>query len=139
MRSLVGAYQRNDIAAFEQLLKTHREQVMGDDFIRDYVEDLLKNIRTQVLLRLIEPYTRITIPYISTELNIPEPDVESLMVSLILDRRVDAKIDQRAQVVHIAREDPRAIDAIARARGFANWSERLRDLHLTVASKLARA
>lgn len=139
MRALVGAYQRNDIAEFEHLLKMHREQVMGDDFIRDYIEDLLKNIRTQVLTKLIKPYTRITIPFISTELNIPEPDVEALIVSLILDNRIEAKIDQVAQVVHIERRDPELESIKDRLRGFARWSERLRSLHLAVTSKITRA
>ena len=136
MRALVGAYQRNDISKFEQLLRTHREQVMGDDFIRDYIEDLLKNIRTQVLTKLIKPYTRITIPFISTELSIPEPDVESLIVSLILDGRIEAKIDQVLQVVHIARRDPESDAAAERLRGLAKWSERLKSIHSTVSSKL---
>jgi PCI domain len=38
---------------------------MDDPFIRNYIEDLLRNIRTQVLLKLIKPYTRIRIPFIS--------------------------------------------------------------------------
>lgn len=38
---------------------------MDDPFIRNYIEDLLKNVRTQVLLKLIKPYTRIRIPFIS--------------------------------------------------------------------------
>lgn len=38
---------------------------MDDLFIRNYIEDLLKNVRTQVLLKLIKPYTRIRIPFIS--------------------------------------------------------------------------
>ncbi|KAG9157022.1 hypothetical protein Leryth_009054 [Lithospermum erythrorhizon] len=44
-----------------------------------YIEDLLKNVRTQVLLKLIKPYTRIRIPFISKELNVPEKDVEDLL------------------------------------------------------------
>jgi COP9 signalosome complex subunit 2 len=67
---------------------------MEDPFIRNYIEDLLKNIRTQVLLKLIRPYTRIRIPFISKELNIPEGDVEALLISLILDNRVVGHIDQ---------------------------------------------
>jgi hypothetical protein len=35
-----------------------------------FLSDLLRNIRTQVLIKLIKPYTRIQIPFISTELNI---------------------------------------------------------------------
>lgn len=48
--------------------------------------DLLRNIRTQVLIKLIRPYTRIAIPFISTELNIEPCEVESLLVSCILDK-----------------------------------------------------
>jgi len=48
--------------------------------------DLLRNIRTQVLIKLIKPYTRIHIPFISKELNIDESEVEALLVSCILDK-----------------------------------------------------
>lgn len=51
-----------------------------------YFLDLLRNIRTQVLIKLIKPYTRIRIPFISKELNIDEEDVEDLLVSCILDK-----------------------------------------------------
>ena len=45
--------------------QSNRRTIMDDPFIRNYIEDLLKNIRTQVLLKLIKPYTRIRIPFIS--------------------------------------------------------------------------
>lgn len=47
-----------------------------------------------MLLKLIRPYTRIRIPFISQELNIPARDVEALLVSLILDSKVQGHIDQ---------------------------------------------
>ena len=46
-------------------VQSNRRTIMDDPFIRNYIEDLLKNIRTQVLLKLIKPYTRIRIPFIS--------------------------------------------------------------------------
>jgi hypothetical protein len=46
-------------------LQSNRRTIMDDPFIRNYIEDLLKNVRTQVLLKLIKPYTRIRIPFIS--------------------------------------------------------------------------
>ncbi len=73
-----------------------RQTIYDDAFIRQYIEDLLKNIRTQVVLNLIQPYTRIRIPFVSKELNIPEGDVEQLLVSLILDSRISGYIDQVA-------------------------------------------
>lgn len=71
-----------------------RATIYDDSFIRQYIDDLLKNIRTQVVMKLIEPYTRIRIPFVSKELNIPAPDVEQLLVSLILDNRIQGHIDQ---------------------------------------------
>lgn len=71
-----------------------RRTIYDDPFIRNYIEDLLKNIRTQVVLNIVQPYTRIRIPFISKHLNIPESDVEQLLVSLILDNRIRGHIDQ---------------------------------------------
>ena len=47
-----------------------------------------------MLVKTIKPYTRIKIPSIAAELNIPEVDVEALLVSLILDRKIEGRIDQ---------------------------------------------
>lgn len=48
----------------------------------------------QVLIKLIKPYTRIHIPFISKELNIDASEVESLLVSCILDSTIRGRIDQ---------------------------------------------
>ena len=95
----VQAYQRDEIKNFEQILKQNQQKIMEDTFIRNYIQDLLKNIRTQVLVKTIKPYTRIKIPSIAAELNIPEADVEALLVSLILDRKIqglDARLHRFA-------------------------------------------
>ena len=59
----------------------------------------MRNIRTQVLLRLIKPYTRLQLATIATELGVSVPEVESLCVSLVLDGRVEGRIDQVAGVL----------------------------------------
>ena len=94
MTNLVSAYQNNDINDFEKILKQNRETIMDDPFIREHIEDLLRNIRTQVLIKLIKPYTRIKISFISGELNIEPSDVESLLVSCILESTIYGRIDQ---------------------------------------------
>ncbi|KAJ6219660.1 hypothetical protein RDWZM_005472 [Blomia tropicalis] len=76
MTNLVNAYQNNDIIEFEKILRENRRTIMDDPFIKEHIEDLLSNIRTQVLIKLIKPYTRIQIPFISKELNIDEHDVK---------------------------------------------------------------
>uniref|UniRef100_A0A8D8FUS4 COP9 signalosome complex subunit 2 n=1 Tax=Culex pipiens TaxID=7175 RepID=A0A8D8FUS4_CULPI len=60
MTNLVVSYQNNDIMEFESILRNNRYNTMADPFIREYIENLLRNIRTQVLIKLIRPYTKIT-------------------------------------------------------------------------------
>ena len=95
MTNLVQAFHNNEIQAFERILRQNQGRIMEDEFVREHVEDLLRTIRTQVLRRVIRPYTRISLEAISRELNdIPVADVESLLVGLILDGKLDGKIDQ---------------------------------------------
>jgi COP9 signalosome complex subunit 2 len=93
MTNLVQAFHNNDIRQFESILKKGR--LLEDEFVREHVEDLLRTIRTQVLMRVLRPYTRISLQAIAKELNdISVQDVEILLVSLILDKKLDGSIDQ---------------------------------------------
>ena len=60
MTALRGAYQTNDIEGFQSIVadpKSH-DAIMGDPFIREHIESLLKLVRTQKLTKLIVPYKR---------------------------------------------------------------------------------
>ena len=65
MTDWVSAYEQHDIHSFERILQNNRDTIMDDKFISMYIQDLLKNIRTQVLTNLLRPYTRVTISFIS--------------------------------------------------------------------------
>lgn len=131
MTNLVSSYQNNDINEFEKILKTNRRNIMEDPFIREHIEDLLRNIRTQVLIKLIKPYTRIHIPFISKELNIDPTEVENLLVSCILDSAINGRIDQVNQVLELDRENT----GTARYNAMDKWTAQLQSLHLAVVNK----
>lgn len=68
---------------------------MDDEFIREYIADLRETIRKQVLLDLVKPYTRISLEALSKELNgISIKEIDGLLVPLILDGKLDGRIDQ---------------------------------------------
>jgi COP9 signalosome complex subunit 2 len=93
MTNLVQAFHDNDIYTFERTLKMGKI-MERDDFIRQFVSELLRTIRTQVIINFLRPYRRITLTAIATALNdIPVTEVESLLVNLILDGNVKGKID----------------------------------------------
>jgi hypothetical protein len=50
------------------------------------------------VLKAIQPYTRVRIPFIAQQLNVPAADVEQLLISLILDGRIEGRINQVQQV-----------------------------------------
>jgi len=126
MNNLVAAYERNDIKAFEKILKDNKKTILDDSFMKDYIDDLLRNIRTQVLLKILTPYTRIRIPFLAQELNIIAKDVEELLVSLILDSKIRGRIDQVNQLLEL--------DA---SKGSSFWKYRAVDKRATNLSTLS--
>jgi COP9 signalosome complex subunit 2 len=96
MTNLVHAFQNNEIKKFESILRSSQGRtIKNDEFIAEYLSDLLRTIRTQVLIKVIGPYERISLKAIARELNgIPTEDVESLLVRAILDGRLNGRIDQ---------------------------------------------
>ncbi|XP_038079183.1 COP9 signalosome complex subunit 2 [Patiria miniata] len=133
MTNLVSAYQNNDINEFEKILKNNRRNIMDDPFIREHIEDLLRNIRTQVLIKLIKPYTRIHIPFISRELNIDVSEVESLLVQCILDNTICGRIDQVNQLLELDRHS----QDTARYQALDRWTVQLASLQKAVGNKMA--
>jgi len=133
MTNLVTSYQNNDINEFEKILKVNRQTIMEDTFIREHIEDLLRNIRTQVLIKLIKPYTRIQIQFISGELNIETGDVESLLVSCILDSTISGRIDQVSGVLELDASS----EGTARYTALDKWNTQLNNLQKLVVNKMA--
>ncbi len=65
MNNLVNAYHNNDIKTFEKILKDNKKTILDDPVMKDYSDDLLRNIRTQVMLKILSPYTKIRIHFVS--------------------------------------------------------------------------
>ncbi|KIS02210.1 COP9 signalosome complex subunit 2 [Cryptococcus deuterogattii 2001/935-1] len=94
MTNLVSAYQRRDVQEAERILKANRATITNDPFIDHFVGDLLTSLRTQYIVDIIKPYTRLELDSLADKLNIRRNEVESLVVSLILDDKIKGKIDQ---------------------------------------------
>jgi COP9 signalosome complex subunit 2 len=132
MVNLVKAFQANDVREFERILRVNRASIMDDSFVRETVDRLLRNIRSQVILNLVKPYTRIAVQFIAGELNITVPETEALLVSLILDGRLDAKIDQVKGFVVVAKDKA----ASERYSAIQRWAVSLRDIHSKTTAKI---
>lgn len=132
MTQLVSAYQNNNISEFEKILRMNECSIMEDQFIREHIEDLLRNIRTQVLIKLIKPYTRIHIGSIARELNIDSSEVERLLVACILDSSICGRVDQVNQVLELERESGEA----RRYEAVDLWVRQLSSMHATIVNRV---
>merc|ERR1712190_63766 len=101
MASLRTAYEQNDIQTIDSLLTNPSARILSDAFIRTYLQDLLRNIRLQVLQNIIKPYRCVSLQFLAKEINVQGDEVVSLLVQLILDEKIAAKIDGIEGYLHV--------------------------------------
>ena len=82
MTDLVDAYQRREVHTAEKILRgvlrflvfkdrrliqklDNRATIMDDPFIRYYIGDLLRSLRTSYLIDLIRPYSRLELSFLA--------------------------------------------------------------------------
>ncbi|BGP07007.1 hypothetical protein JCM10049v2_002837 [Rhodotorula toruloides] len=136
MQALVSAYQRRDVHDAEKILRTNRETIMDDPFIRFYIDDVLRSLRTQWILEIIKPYNRIEIAYLARQLGIPNEQVEEIVVSLILDEKVQGRIDQVSGRLDLDRHT--ALET-RRYQSLDRWTSQLVSIQNQLLSKAAQA
>ena len=71
----------------------------------------------------MRPYSRVTLKFLAQELDLSEPDVETLLVDMIMDMRIQAQIDQITGVVTIIRPKNSGSDDIMNTLG--DWADTL--------------
>lgn len=77
MTSLVAAYQDRDVKQAERILKgelrsmiiylttANAATITSDPFIRYFIDDLLRTLRTSYIVDMIKPYTRLKIDFLA--------------------------------------------------------------------------
>ncbi|ORY91680.1 PCI domain-domain-containing protein [Leucosporidium creatinivorum] len=136
MTNLVSAYQRRDVHEAEKILKDNQATIMDDPFIRFYIDDVLRSLRTQWILEIIKPYTRIEIDYLARQLGISSDEIEEILVSLILDDKIQGRIDQVSRRLDLDRH--KALET-KRYAALDKWTTQLTSLQSTMLGKSSNA
>jgi len=131
MASLATAYFDHNITNFEKILRENKSVILGDPFIAFFIQDLLREVRTEILLELIKPYTHIRTNFLANELNVPQAELESLLVDLILDAKVVGQIDQVGQVLHL-----RTGGSVQKYNAIEKWTNNINNTHNIILNRL---
>lgn len=100
MTDLVNAYQREDIHAYEKILQNNPD-LLKDPFIAENIDEVTRNVRTKAVIKLVAPYTRFTLGFISKQLKISLSEVQEIVGFLIVDKKLRGKINQQNGTVEI--------------------------------------
>ncbi|OSD06138.1 PCI-domain-containing protein [Trametes coccinea BRFM310] len=130
MTDLVDAYQRREVHAAEKILRENKSTIMDDPFIKQYIGELLRSLRTQYLIDLIKPYTRLELSFLAKQLNVDHEEVEELLIGLILEGKVEGRIDQVAMRLEL---EPNLQKK--RYAALDKWTAALDSIHTTVLGK----
>lgn len=134
MTDLVDAYQRREVHSAEKILRENRSTIMDDPFIRSYIGELLRSLRTQYLIDLIKPYTRLELSFLAKQLNVEVQEVEDLLIGLILEGKVEGRIDQVGMRLEL--ETKQSLEK-KRYTSLRKWTEALESVHTAVIGKTA--
>lgn len=126
MTDLVDAYQQNDIHRYESILQSNKD-VLADPFIAENIDEVTRSLRTTGVLKLIAPYTRFTLAFIAKRLKISVTEVQDIVSFLILDKKLEGKINQEKGTVEMdSRSD------INRTHALQEWTSAIGALSKTV-------
>lgn len=128
MTDLVDAYQRDDIHRYESVLQNNKD-LLEDPFIAENIDEVTRNMRTKAVLKLIAPYTRFNLAFISKQLNISIPEVQDILGFLIVDKKVVGKINQQEGTMEVENTSDRE-----RVKAMQEWSSAITSLFKTVLS-----
>src|SRR5690606_31786310 len=85
----------------------------SDPFIREHIDEVTRNVRTEALTKLIKPYNRFTLDFLAKHLRISVPEVQEILSFLILDKKFRGKINQDAGTVELySKADVERIEAM---------------------------
>jgi COP9 signalosome complex subunit 2 len=133
MANLRTAYEQNDIQTIDQLLKDPSYRILSDVFIRTYLQDLLRNIRLQVIQNIIKPYRCVSLQFLAKEINVPGDEVVSLLVQLILDEKIAARIDGTEGYLHV---NAGSTDVAKKFANIQKWVDAFERIHHGLLGKL---
>lgn len=88
------AYETNHIVKLKSIMASSGRKLAEDKDIKEYAADFFKAIKQKILVEKIMSYTSVSIGYLARDIGITDEELKALLVELILDERIDGKIDE---------------------------------------------
>merc|ERR1712203_750532 len=80
MKTVAQASKNRSLAEFQNAVKTYSNELEQDRIVAKHLDTLYQTMLEQNLCRIIEPYKRVQVKYVSEKINLPEAEVEKKTV-----------------------------------------------------------
>lgn len=102
MKKLVDIFESADIEQFNQLLRSHREDLASDTFIALFLDDIFQSIRCQSVLQIVKPYSSISMEFLAETLAVSKDEALKIVMLLILDDKLpQGRIDDETGTLQL--------------------------------------
>lgn len=126
MQAVAKAHENRSLADFEKALRDYKGGAssspavllsscradivvcaeLGDDpIVRNHLSALYDTLLEQNLVRVIEPYSRVELAYVASEVKLPLRDVEAKLSQMILDKVFTGILDQGAGCLEVYEDE----------------------------------
>merc|ERR1719187_1358481 len=107
MKLVAQASKKRSLADFQSTVGKYSKELKGDKIVARHLDTLYQTMLEQNLCRIIEPYSRVQVKYVSEKIALPELEVEKKLSQMILDNKFQGILDQETRVLIIFEESER--------------------------------
>mmetsp|Transcript_884 Transcript_884/g.1202 ORF Transcript_884/g.1202 Transcript_884/m.1202 type:complete len:261 (+) Transcript_884:544-1326(+) len=101
MLNLRSGFFKNDIKTMTEVLNDKKINLLGDPFIAQYLDELLRSVRLKTLESICKPYKSVKLAFLARKIAVPVKEIKGLLSELILEERLEGQIDQLKETVEL--------------------------------------
>jgi len=101
MVKLYHFFNENNIKEFDDLVKYEEEKICADPFISKLIPAIRVKLRKKTLVAILRPYRKVKLKWLAEQLYYDMAQTENLLIGMILDQSILARINQVDQTLEI--------------------------------------
>jgi 26S proteasome regulatory subunit N6 len=106
LKAVADASRAKSLSMLEKAFVEHKEELLEDAIVKTHVTGLRNLLLEQNILRVLAPYSRVSIAKVAEHISMETPVVEDYLARMILDKKLHAMIDQTGDIIVSDEEKP---------------------------------
>jgi len=99
MKAVASSAKARSLKEFQAAVSTYKAELEEDKEVSRHLDTLYNTMLEQNLCRIIEPYSRVQVDYVSKKIDLPKDQVERKLSQMILDKKFLGILDQETGVL----------------------------------------